>query len=168
MDDAVVFDDRAGVDDRVGADFGAGVDDRAGSDEDAFFELGVWRDDRGGVDDRWGGGFVVSVEDAAARGEVADREDPTRGLVVDEVVDGSEVGRWVWWGGAVQEFGVWVVVVDACDGEVELVCGLECDGGVSAGADEDGGWGGHGLFIGDERGGWRKKREDRSGSADRS
>lgn len=58
-----------------------------------------------------------------------------------------------------EEFGVWVVVVDACDGEVELVCGLEGDGGVSAGADEDGGWGGHGLFIGEKCGGWKKKEK---------
>lgn len=70
-------------------------------------------------------------------------------MVGDEVLDGAEVGWWVWGWGSVEEFGVGVVVVESCDGEVELVCGLGDDGGVASCSDEDECWGGrHGLCIG--------------------
>ena len=150
-DDGVVFDDGAGVDDGVGADFCTGVDDGAWCDEDAFFEFGVWCDDGGGVDDGGGWGFVVLVEDGCSCCEVSDGEEPVGGLVLYEVVDGAEVFGWSWWWGSVEEFcGVcfWVVVVEACDLEVELVGGLCDDGGVASGADEDEGWLGHGVCIG--------------------
>lgn len=64
-----------------------------------------------------------------------------------------------------EEFGVGVVVVESCDGEVELVRGLGDDGGVAACSDEDECWcGRHGWCIGCFRG---KKREGRSRSVDR-
>jgi len=150
-DVAIVFDDGAGVDDGVGVDFGAGVDDGTGGDEDAFFEFGVWCDDGGVVDDWWGGGFVVLVEDGGSCLEVADGQEPVGGLVIDEVVDGAEVGWGSWWWGSVEEFGgvcLWVIVVEACDLEVELVGGLGDDGGVASGTDEDEGWLGHVMCIG--------------------